>query len=665
MLGAHMAVQACIEKARRYRYATFASICLLITSIDFLFTDLGYLTYETLRVVLWGANAAAILWLFHMGGALALGVLFGLPAAGFLVWHFVRPELATTLVVPASFAIAAVAHGAQYAKNRGFGSCVLCACSVVIALMCSLYFEVLSTEDPRIIGLGYLHYASISLLAVLFGWVNIPREMRGKAPVKVAPVHALIFGTVLVVAEMGIQITLLVHFTWPPVAYLGLSLTQVAAILALYFHHRHQLVIFTDNVTELLENRTESLRIAQDELAKQNEIQADKLRAQASELETKGAVIERQRRLELAAQTAGQAAHDIQNLISPMLVHIRELQLGAGSASIRRNADQLKAQIDDLLDLNGQMLALSRRGRLEYEPLGLEEVVDEIRRRFPAGAVDVRCQGQDLWVSGSWSQLLRAISNLVANALESKPGAQVVVRAGRSTYSETRRCHLGFLAPGEYCYVEIADNGPGIPPELVERIFEPFFTSKRGSASSGSGLGLTIVSAVVDDHRGVLDLSTGTSGTTFTIFLQSAQPSALLNPDELCGNETVAVIDDDIEVRRWASEILTSAGYAVVTAASRFEFLRLLQSEPVSLIILDYAMPGGTGYDTFFGAMHIRPGIKAVMHSAHIPQSEINRLRALGVRIFLDKPCSKNELLQATRSLLDEIATPQRRARSC
>ena len=240
--------------------------------------------------------------------------------------------------------------------------------------------------------------------------------------------------------------------------------------------------------------------------------------SQTTILRAKAEVIERQRRLELAAQTAGQAAHDIQNIISPILVRTSEIQRKAGnSEALRESVDTIRGQVTQLLDLNGQMLALSRRGRMDMSPIQVRELLDDLADRFPGKRL-IQKTANDAWVNGSWSQLSRAISNLLTNAFEAdqSKASQVTIGYGTIQIDKTLRCHLGFLPPGRYATIEVDDKGPGISKDILEQIFEPFFSSKRGNQTSGSGLGLSIVAAVVDDHKGILDLRTGPSGTCFT-----------------------------------------------------------------------------------------------------------------------------------------------------
>jgi signal transduction histidine kinase/ActR/RegA family two-component response regulator len=441
-----------------------------------------------------------------------------------------------------------------------------------------------------------------------------------------------------------------------PGVYLAGTAAQLAVALTAYFMHRHALVIHADNVGLLLEERTAMLRQAQAELARQNDRLAERLAEQERDLRSKTEVIDRQRRLELAAQTAGQVAHDIQNLISPLLSRLEDLEDAKTPAELREVSKGMRTQVGHLLDLNAHLLALSRRGRVEHESVYLPEVVRDVASRFPGQRLTLEGRGEP-WVKGSFSQLARALSNLLANAFESDPDRLVpaTVRWGTVQMAQSRRCHLGFLSPGGYSTIEVEDQGPGIPREHLDRIFEPFFSLKGSRHRSGSGLGLTIVAAVMDDHRGVLDLDTGAGGTRVTLYVPSIPAKDGRTPlGRVSYPATVLVVDDDTSVLKETGDALRESGYTVVLAEGGTQAIRAIQAQPVDLVLLDFDMPRMNGLDTFFGALHVRPGVRAVVHAAYVPPEEEARLRALGVSCFLQKPAGRLEILRALHQAYED-----------
>jgi nitrogen-specific signal transduction histidine kinase len=381
------------------------------------------------------------------------------------------------------------------------------------------------------------------------------------------------------------------------------------------------------------------------------------------DLQAQKEVIDRQRRLELAAQTAGQVAHDIQNLLSPIHTSIEELEEAGTLNQIREITKVFRRQYNQLLDLNTNLLALARRGRVELQPVHINQLISDMAERFPGQRLTLESK-DEAWVTGSSAQLSRAVSNLIMNGFESDLDRQVpvVVRAGRIEIAQNRRCHLGFLGPGRYSYIEVEDEGPGIPEGHFDKLFEPFFSSKGGTHRSGSGLGLTIVAAVVDDHKGVIDLETSPRGTKFTLFFPAIDtPEGAQDMSQLSCNATVLVVDDDSSVLKEYGGFLEKAGYTVITAESGSRAIRILQAQEVDLVLLDLNMPRMNGLETFLGAMHVRPGVHAVVHSSHVIEEQSAKLKALGVSTILLKPASRMDILRALRQAYDEKMTAQNR----
>ena len=657
-LGLYMLVQAWDDRQRRARFLVFGLVCAACAALDFAYSAgfMSHQAYEGCRVIFWSVHAAALLFIFEYRAHIVLAPLWILPLMATFAWYCLTPKLATSFVIPWSFLIAAMAHGEQYWRARGYASCVLCVQSLTLALMCGLYYPTLLTADPRVIGLGYLHYVINTVLSVLFGWVNLPRELRGKAPVRVSPQHAVSYGAAIMLLEAGIQLALLKLVPWSFETFLALCCLQLAVILLLFFYHRQQLVIYTDNVTLLLEERTSSLRQAQRELARQNDVQAEKLVEQAREIKSKSQVIERQRRLELAAHTAGQAAHDIQNLVSPVVLHLAELEKARLDPAAREGVVMLQRQMQELLELNGQLLTLTRRGRMDLHPIKLDELMHDLAGRFPAGRLAFD-PGPAVWVEGSWTQLLRAFSNLITNALEAVQESQgrVRVRYGKEIVASVRQCHLGFLEPGEFACVEVEDNGPGIPGGIIDRIFEPFFSSKNRSGSSGSGLGLSIVAAIVDDHHGVLDLRTSASGTCFSIFFPVYRPADETRTSApLCQDVTALVIDGDITAQSELAALLENEGCNVITAPGVAQALQTLQLEQVDVMIFDMQLSNASGHDLLFAAINLRPGIRSVVYTSYISAEDERHIRMLGASAVLTKPSNLQRVPHAVANALRE-----------
>lgn len=656
VLGSFFVGQSILDKKRSKPYALLATVSFLTAFFDLCFPLLNIFTYEFLRLLSWPLLSGSTILLFEKSPKKAIqGYLLPF-SLGVLSWIFISPYIATTVTLPTVFLINGFIHYKEYNRKHGFGSCILVTLSLMQASQCALYYEIVRVGSPLCTSLGYLHYALTTIIVVVLGWVNIPRELQDRAPVKVEKNQGDLFFLIMIICEVFVLLPFPL-FRYPTlIAYASGSLIQGVVLGVFYFSYRHKLVIYTENITELLEQRTASLTIAQDALSKQNEIQALKLEEQATILKEKSAVIERQRRLELAAQTAGQAAHDIQNLVSPMIQFTRDLEKYATNPThILESSVKVRKIISELLELNGQMLALSRRARIEMHPVLVDEILTEISDRLNNPLIKLDIQS-GLWTKGSFSQLTRAITNLIVNGLESAPNKELTVKSLHIETTETIKCHLGYLPIGQYIEISVKDLGTGIPEEIQDKIFEPFFSSKQAKSSSGSGLGLSIVSAVIDDHLGVIDLKSSKEGTTFILYLPHYQPlDSVLNISEIIGSGRILVVDDDAQVRRQLDSVLTNAGYEVELAEDGRQALHSIQREAVDAIILDYSMPGLLAPEIMLGVLNLVGRTHIIIHSSFLTEAQIAEVKSLGAAEILTKPASSKLILKVLSQILNNV----------
>lgn len=557
MLGVFSVIQAFINHnyGTRRRYLVLGVASISAALVDLAHPVLSTTTYESLRIISWGAYGPSVIWL--LGGPARLSATIGaiLVSMGLFTTLVIKSPVGTSLVIPTTFLVSAISFGMRWKNSGGYAQAILTATSLSQGLSSILYLPVVITGNPLFIALGYLHFATISVLGVVLGWVHLPLELQGRNHVNVTRKQFL--GLIIAIA-LGEAVTLpsLAYGSAPIHGYLAGSLLQLCALLTAFFINRHELVIFTDNVRKLLAKRTQSLIDAKDRLKEINEQQARILAEQAAELTAKTAAIERQRRLELVADTTGQVAHDIQNIAVPML------RLTATDRDFRfEDLEKLRYHVKELLELNDQLLALSSRRRTKLGPVLVSGAV----RAATAWLSDREQQvleldlDEDLWCNGVEIQLARAIGNLTKNALDA-----IQMRSGRVSISvkpltlpEERRCFLGTLSPGQYTVVSVKDNGHGIPLAIRDKIFEPYFSAK-GNRRSGAGLGLTIVSSIVRDHHGVVDLTSDEHGTNFEIIIPAAQPP-FSRPGPVRQIETVAVLECDTNahglIRNWSAVI--------------------------------------------------------------------------------------------------------------
>ncbi|MGE5618417.1 MAG: ATP-binding protein [Sphingomonadaceae bacterium] len=244
-----------------------------------------------------------------------------------------------------------------------------------------------------------------------------------------------------------------------------------------------------------------------------------------TERERMAEMILRAERLEMAGRVAGQVAHDFTNLLTPLISYPQLIrrQLPVDHPAIRY-CDALENSAKQMQAINEDLLTLGRRGRLALESVDLNRLVDQTLQGM-GEAVHGLELALDLAaglpaIHGQPAQLQRVIANLLSNALDAMDGSgRLAVRTERVRV-EGRDGRYGQVEAGLYVRLTIADTGCGIPPETLDRIFDPFFTTKRTDRVRGSGLGLSIVQAIVRDHGGFVDVESEVGvGTTFSVYL--------------------------------------------------------------------------------------------------------------------------------------------------
>lgn len=260
-------------------------------------------------------------------------------------------------------------------------------------------------------------------------------------------------------------------------------------------------------------------------------------------------------------------------------------------------------------------------------------------------------------VRGGGAQLHRAINNLLHNAIDAMQGIGQITVKTENYYVDEVSVAYGRVPKGEFVKLTISDTGCGIPDDTVQKIFDPFFTTKVSDKKRGSGLGLSVVDAVVKDHGGYLDLSTRIGvGTSFYLYLPVTRESADEQQSEKIpsGTESILVVDDDDTQRRVSSQILEVLGYQVMIADSGEKVLEILKENPQDLLVLDMIMPPGIdGTETYRRALEITPNQRAIIVSGFSSSERVIEAQRLGAGVFVKKPFTKRSIAEAVRTELD------------
>jgi len=371
----------------------------------------------------------------------------------------------------------------------------------------------------------------------------------------------------------------------------------------------------------------------------------------------------RAQRLETAGRIAGQVAHDFNNLLGPLAAYpdfIRE-ELPADHAALKY-VDFIEMAANQMAEINRQLLALGRRGHYNLESLDLNEVVhDAVGQISPVpGDLDLDLDlADDLFnVKGGRSQLYRAISNLLSNARDAMADAGRLTIRTENIYADKTCGFIERIPRGEYVKMTVTDTGTGITPDVLAKMFDPFFTTKKTDSRRGSGLGLSVVHAVVEDHHGFIDCETAPgAGTSIFLFLPATREEIAGETAEIRGGaESILVVDDDHLQSEVTASLLGRLGYSVCRASSGQEAVSLIKEEPRDLLVLDMVMPGGIdGAETFRRIREIHPDQRAIIVSGYAESERVAEALALGAGRFLRKPLTLRALATVVRSELDEL----------
>ena len=315
------------------------------------------------------------------------------------------------------------------------------------------------------------------------------------------------------------------------------------------------------------------------------------------------------------------------------------------------------------------LLTLARRGIATREAVNLNHIIADylkspeygnLKTHHPEVTITTDLADDLMNILGSTVHLSKTVMNLAYNAAEAMPGGGTVVIETDNRYIDIPIPGYDNVEEGDYAVLTVTDTGVGISSESIERIFEPFYTSKK-MGRSGSGLGMAVVWGAVKDHHGYIDVqSIEGEGTEFTLYfpvtrkeIAARAPHPSLK-EYMAKGETILVVDDIAEQREIASEILNRLGYSVTTAASGEEAIAYMKNHSVDLLLLDMIMdPGIDGLDTYKGILEMHPNQKAVIVSGFSESERVKEAQQLGAGAYVKKPYLMEKLGLAIRKELE------------
>jgi len=389
------------------------------------------------------------------------------------------------------------------------------------------------------------------------------------------------------------------------------------------------------------------------------------------------AQLQQARKMESIGTLAGGIAHDFNNLLY-MITGNAELALDDTPEwnPVHDNLKEIKDAGMRAAGIVKQLLSFSRKIDQELKPIGAITVIKDalkfLRAMIPstiqinthlpdAHLPDTHLPDTDVSILADPVQINQVLMNICTNAAQAmeKTGGNLTINVEITSLTQNAADNSPDLSAGEYVKIVVTDTGPGIDPKIIDRIFDPYFTTKE--IGKGSGMGLAVVAGIIKNHNGTItvDSQPGES-TTFTMLF----PSVMEKPEVeaktsdviLPGNETILFVDDEEAIVNMIGQILARLGYTVETRLNPIDALALFKSKPdaFDLVITDMTMPQMTGAMLSEKLKNIRPDIPVIICTGHSSLINEEKAKELGIAAFVMKPIFKKEIATTIRQVLGD-----------
>jgi PAS domain S-box-containing protein len=421
---------------------------------------------------------------------------------------------------------------------------------------------------------------------------------------------------------------------------------------------------------ELLESRVRERTTELNRTVSQLEEEITERKRAEKERATIQAQLQHAQKMQATGTLAGGIAHDFNNILTSISGYAELaralLDEHTTAASYIQQILQASRRAEDLVR---RILLFSRKGTEVSKIIDIAGVVSEVLQLLRASipsSIDIR---QELdtgcgCISADPTLIHQVVMNLCTNAYQAIDGSigTLTVTLTSEGIDDHRPIVCRDLPRGEYVRLTVSDTGRGIPREIADRVFEPFFSTK--DIGHGTGLGLSVVHGIVTGCGGVVTFETQVGqGTTFIVYLPRASRSASIKadvPENLPkGKERILLVDDEAAIAQLGAQILQGLGYTVATRTSSIEALELFASEPdqFDAIVSDFSMPRMTGGELVRRVRQVRPHIPVILMSGFNDEViSAEQAKALGIGEFLKKPFSVLAMAQVVRNVLDNRA---------
>ena len=419
---------------------------------------------------------------------------------------------------------------------------------------------------------------------------------------------------------------------------------------------------YKEKLEKLVEDRTDEL-LKSNEMLKQEIIEREKASIENQKLE---ASLKRAQKMEAIGNLAGGIAHEFNNVLS-IIMGNAELAIDyvPDSNPAKESLKEICTASLRAKEVVRQILSFARKTMTSMKPLEINAIVEEsiklVRASIPT-MIEIRVSipSEPKMVLGNPTEIQQILINLCTNSAHSMKQQGGFLRVGLSKVSldESTAAYYEDILPGEYVKLSVEDTGEGIAPGVLEKVFEPYFTTKEFGA--GSGMGLAVVHGLVKKCKGAIDIrSTVGEGTTVEVLfpeIYREAPKESANEHELpTGGEKILLVDDDESIVRMVRQMLERLGYSVLDMTDSLAALERFRSNPdeFDLVISDMAMPGMAGDQLAMQMLRAKKDIPILLCTGYSDTIDEKRAKQLGIKGFAMKPLNKERLAKAVRAALD------------
>lgn len=372
-------------------------------------------------------------------------------------------------------------------------------------------------------------------------------------------------------------------------------------------------------------------------------------------------------KMEAVGMLAGGIAHDFNNILAAIIgyTEIASLDVNANN-KVKHSLEKALEASNRAKELVNQLLEFSRPSEQKTSPLAISPIIKEalklLRATLPTTIEFRQHITEDAGiVQADPIQIYQVLMNLCSNAAHAMhENGGVIEISLKRTYVDLLSAEQLGLIPGPFIKLSVRDNGSGIPPDQVDHIFTPYYTTKKNG--EGTGLGLTIVHGIAKRHRGAVTVESKVGkGTVFKVYLPIAEHSGNVAESNAIeqfptGLERIMLVDDSEELVEIGKQELEYLGYKVATLTSSVKALKKFREHPdhFDMLITDMTMPGMTGADLSEEFMKVRPDIPIILCTGYSQYLTREKAEDLGIKAYLMKPLSLGDLARTVRRVFDK-----------